>query len=67
MKNTSGGSDPEKTEVIRVTGSRTRRETDVGAVSDFNRRLRMAELTKYAGTCHDLITPEELQAERRRG
>ena len=38
----------------------------VTAVADFNRRRRMTELMKYAGTCTDLMTVEELQAQRRR-
>ena len=49
------------------SGSRRRRqngEAIVGAVADFNRRMRMLELAKYAGTCTDLITPQELQAAR---
>ena len=53
-----------------LSSSRTRRPSAkaiVRAVADFNRRMRMAELIKYAGTCADLITPQELQAARRQG
>ena len=34
--------------------------------ADSNRRRRIAELVKYAGTCSDLMTVQELQAQRRR-
>ena len=36
------------------------------ASADSNRRRRIAELVKYAGTCSDLMTVQELQAQRRR-
>ena len=52
-------------DAIKFTGARTKREAVVGAITNFNRRMRMAELTRYAGTCADLITPEELQVARR--
>jgi len=39
----------------------------VAAIQDFNRRRRMAELIKHAGTCTDLLTVEELQSQRRKG
>ena len=54
-------------DAIRFTKAKTKREAIVGAVKDFNRRMRMTELTRYSGTCADLITPEELQATRRQG
>jgi hypothetical protein len=38
----------------------------VTAIADFNRRRRMAELTKRAGTCTDMMTVDELQHARRR-
>ena len=40
-------------------------EAVVVAVADFNRRRRMTDLVKHAGTCTDLMTVEELQAQRR--
>ena len=52
-------------DAIRFTGAKTKREAVVSAISDFNRRKRMAELIRYAGTCANLITPQELQAARR--
>ncbi len=42
-------------------------EDVVTAIADSNRRRRMADLVRFAGTCADLITPEELQAARWRG
>ena len=67
MKTTIDIPDKELEDAIRFTRAKTKREAIVGAVADFNRRMRMAELTRHSGTCSGLITPEELQAERRRG
>ena len=52
---------------MRFTKAQTRCEAIVRAVLDFNRGIRMAELTRYAGTCKNLIAPQELQAGRRQG
>lgn len=65
MKTTVDIPDRELEDAIRFTNAKTKREAVVGAIADFNRRMRMAELIKYAGTCDDLITSEELQALRR--
>ena len=67
MKTTVDIPDQELADAIRFTNARTKREAIVGAIVYFNQRMRMAELAKYAGTCPDLITPEEVQAARRRG
>ena len=67
MKTTVDIPDGELEDVIRFTGARTKREAIVTAIADFNRRRRMAELVRFASTCSDLITPEELQAARRQG
>jgi Arc/MetJ family transcription regulator len=67
MKTTIDIPERELADAIKFTRAKTKREAVVHAVEDFNRRMRMAELTRYAGTCDDLITPEELQAARRRG
>ena len=53
-------------DVVRFTNARTKSEAIVEAVTEFNRRMRLAALVRYAGTCDDLQTPEELQALRRR-
>ena len=67
MKTTVDIPEDELEDAIRFTKAKTKREAIVGAVADFNRRMRMAELVQYAGTCPDLITPQELQAARRQG
>ena len=38
---------------IRFTKAKTKREAVVRVLEDFNRRRRMAELVKYAGTFGD--------------
>ena len=53
-------------DAMRFTRARTKREAIVTVIVDFNRRRRMAELTKRAGTCTDLMTFDELQHARRR-
>lgn len=65
MKTTIDIPNRELEDVIRFTGAKTKREAVVGVISDFNRRKRLAELVRYAGTCTELLTPEELQAQRR--
>ena len=67
MKTTVDIPDRELEDAIRFTKAKTKREAVVGAIVDFTRRMRMAELASYAGTCSDLMTPEELQVLRRRG
>ena len=67
MKTTVDIPQRELADAIRFTNARTKHEAIVRAMADFNRRMRMAELVNYAGTCENLMTPEELQAQRRRG
>ncbi len=66
MKLTIDIPDAELEDVIRFSRAKTKQEAVVTAVADYNRRKRMAELTRHAGTCSDLITAEVLQAKRRR-
>jgi len=66
MKMTIDILDSELEDVIRFSGAKTKREAVVTAVAEYNRRGRLAELTRHAGTCSGLITAEELQAERRK-
>ncbi len=66
MKTTIDIPDDELSDAMRFTRARTKREAVVTAIADFNRRRRMAELVNYAGTCPDLMTVEELQAQRRK-
>lgn len=67
MKTTVDIPDRELDDVMRFTGAKTKREAIVGAIMDYNRRMRMAELTQYAGTCADLFSPQELHELRREG
>lgn len=64
MKTTIDIPDNELRDVIRFTQAKTKREAVVTAIADFNRRRRMGELTKHAGTCANLLTLEDLQASR---
>ena len=43
------------------------RDAIVTAIAEFNRRRRMAALAEHAGQGEALVTPEELQQQRRRG
>jgi hypothetical protein len=54
-------------DAIRSTGARAEDEAVIRVVMEFNRRSRIAELTRHEGTCVDLISPEELEIERRKG
>jgi hypothetical protein len=66
MKTTVDIPDGELEDAMRFTRARTKREAIMTAITEFNRRRRMAELAKHAGTCPDLMTIEELQQMRRR-
>ena len=52
---------------MRFTRAATKREAIVTAIADYNRRRRMAALVVHAGKAGRLISPEELQAQRRKG
>lgn len=65
MKTTVDIPDDELRDAMRFTRARTKREAIVTAIEDFNRRKRLAELVKHAGTCQNLVTIEELEAQRR--
>lgn len=67
MKTTVDIPESDLADAMRFTQAKTKREAIVAAIQDFNRRRRMAELVKHAGTCADLITVEELQNQRRKG
>ena len=66
MKTTVDIPDDELEDVMRFTRAATKREAIVTAISDYNRRRRMAALTAHAGKGATLMTPEELQAQRRK-
>ncbi len=67
MKTTVNIPDGELADAIRFTKAKTKREAIVTAIQEFNRRKRMAELIKHAGTCKDLVSVEELLQRRRQG
>jgi len=67
MKTSVDIPDDDLADAMRFTHAKTKREAIVAAIQDFNRRRRMAELIKHAGTCSDLLTAEELQSQRRKG
>lgn len=64
MKTTIDIPEDELADALRFTRAKTKREAVVTALADFNRRRRMAELIQYAGTCPDMMTVEELRAQR---
>jgi hypothetical protein len=48
---------------MRFTRATTKREAVVKVLEEFNRRRRMAELVKYAGTFSDrFLTNDEIEA-----
>lgn len=51
---------------MRFARASTKREAIVLAIREFNQRRRMAALLRHAGTAKELVTPEELQRQRRK-
>jgi len=51
-------------DAMRFSRAATKRDAVVTAIADYNRRQRMAALTKHLGTCRELMTPKELSAMR---
>ena len=66
MKITVDIPDQELEDLIKFTRAKTKREAVNLAIVDFNRRMRMANLIRHAGTCDNLVTPTELQVQRRK-
>ena len=64
MKTTIDIPENELTDAMRFTRAKTKREAVVTAIADFNRRQRIAELVEYAGTCPDMMTVDDLRAQR---
>ena len=63
MKTTVDIPEHELRDAIRFTKAKTKREAIVRILEEFNRRKRMAELVKYAGTFDDSFpTNEEIEA-----
>jgi Arc/MetJ family transcription regulator len=67
MKTTVDIPDADLEEAMRLTRAKTKKEAIVTAIQEFNRKRRMAELVKHAGTCDQLISADDLQSQRRRG
>jgi Arc/MetJ family transcription regulator len=67
MKTTIDIPEDDLSEAMRLTGAKTKREAVLAAIRDFNRRRRLAELTRHAGTCDGLMTVAQLQSQRRQG
>ncbi len=65
MKTTVDIPDKELNDLLRFTQAKTKREAIVRSITEYNRRQRMARLVRHAGTCDDLMSPEELQSQRR--
>lgn len=59
MKTTIDIPEEELDTLMKFTQARTKRGAILGLV-DFNRRQRMAALTRHSGTCRDLISFEGL-------
>jgi len=64
MKTTIEIPDDELRQVIKYTKAKTKREAVVHAIKDFNRRRRLAELTKILGTFEDFMTQDDLKEMR---
>jgi hypothetical protein len=63
LKTTIDIPEDELRDAMRFTKAKTKREAVVTVLVDFNRRRRMAELVKYAGTFSDAYpSNEELEA-----
>jgi len=52
-------------DAMRFTKARTKRGAIVAAVEDFNRRRRMADLIRHAGTSEGFMTADEVRALRK--
>ena len=59
MKTTVDIPENELKDAMRFTRAKTKREAVVTVLQEFNRRRRMAELVKYAGTFDDRFPTNE--------
>jgi Arc/MetJ family transcription regulator len=64
MKTTIDIPDGVLEEALQHSGAKTKREAVVTAVADYNRRQRMAALSRHLGSCRDLMTVEQLRRMR---
>jgi hypothetical protein len=67
MKTTVDIPDDALRELMDFTKADTKRAAIVHAVNDFNRRQRMARLTKFAGTFKDFMNQGDLGRMRQEG
>ena len=65
MKTTIDIPEKELKDAMRYTGATTKRDAVVTALRDFNRRKRLAALTRHFGTSDTFMTHEELMKLRR--
>lgn len=65
MKTTIDIPKDELDELIRETRAKTKKEAVVTAVKEFNRKRRLARVSKMLGTFKDFMTPDELQRLRK--
>jgi len=64
MKTTIDIPEKELKDAMKFTHAKTKRMAITTAVADFNRRQRMAALTRHLGTCKNLMTLRELERAR---
>ncbi len=62
MKTTVEIPDGELHDLLQFTRAKTKREAIVTAITDFNRRRRMAALVTHSGTFRSLPTNEQIEA-----
>ncbi len=64
MKTSLNIPDKELGDLLRFTKAKTKREAIVRAVEEFNRRQRLAALTRHAGKSKTFMTASELMKQR---
>ncbi|MCG2722741.1 MAG: type II toxin-antitoxin system VapB family antitoxin [Thermodesulfovibrionales bacterium] len=64
MKTTIDIPEEELKEAIKHTGAKTKKDAVVYAVKDFNRRRRLAELSRVLGTFNEFMTQDDLKVMR---
>lgn len=64
MKTTIDIPDDLLQEAMKHSGAKTKKEAVVTAVADYNRRRRMAALTRHLGSCRKLMTLGQLRRMR---
>jgi Arc/MetJ family transcription regulator len=67
MKTTVDIPDAVLKDAMKFTKARTKRQAIVAAMEDFNRRRRMADLIRHAGTSDGFMSVDEVRALRRKG